>query len=110
MVKVKGHDIGKGLAILAHFYLTEAHYHADVSAWHAPGECHDVVSKHEDRRLREVWRHIKGVTGLKKKAFQREVARRTGSGKVLYRVTMGALLRDEKMLRRKYPLFFSWPE
>lgn len=106
---VKGRDIGKGLGILAHFYLEEAHMHADVSAYHAPSECHDAVSRHESRRLRQVWRRIKAVTGLEKKTFQREVDRRTGSGKVLYLATTGGLLRDEKVLSKRYPLLYGWP-
>lgn len=106
MRKTKGHDLGKGLAILAHFYLCEAHYHADVDAWHAPSECHEDVSRHEVRRLRKVWRRIKGVTGLKKNAFMRELRQRTGNDKVLYRASMGDLLPVTPKLIDRYPMLY----
>lgn len=56
-------QLGKALGIIARTSAIEHILHADVSAWGAPSECHDSVSKGEDQRARHARRHAKAVSG-----------------------------------------------
>lgn len=108
-MRIKGQNIGQALGVLLHHYATEAHYHADVDAWHAPSECHGDVSRGEAKRLRQVRRQIKAITGLRWPAFVAEVSKRTGQGsKLLYLgcQQLGALRATPANVAR-YPMLFG---
>jgi len=84
-MKAIGHDIGKGLSIWLRFMRSEDEAHEDVDRFHAPSECHALVSKGIEKRLRVLRRHIKATTGLKYRVFERECRRRT-SPSAMYRI------------------------
>lgn len=75
-------NLGHVLTRLAHHEASEELMHMDVSAFHAPGECHALVSKGEDRRFQALLTEL----GLTEEAIEAE-ARRRVSGNTLYRAT-----------------------
>lgn len=66
-------QLGKAFTILAQAQVREEIMHDDVAAFHAPSECHALVSKGEARRLREARRRAKAVSGLSRSHFNRTV-------------------------------------
>lgn len=46
-------NLGRIVTIIARAEAREQDYHADVSAWGAPSECHGAVSKGEAARMRQ---------------------------------------------------------
>jgi hypothetical protein len=76
-MKPKGRNIGKGMTILRRFNRSENEIFDDLAAFYAPSECYGAVRESIERDFREVKRHIKAVTGLKFKEFEKEVKRRT---------------------------------
>lgn len=98
----RGRNIGKALGLIALAAVEEYHMHADIAAFGAPSECHGAVSKGEARRMRDLRRRIKGLTGLKWREFRKEVTART-SDKVLYLAEQGGLI---KVTPSRFPLFF----
>lgn len=67
-------QLGRAVSIIAKFERECHELHADVDAFHAPSECHDVVSKGNARRLRVVKRHACHVAGVKNlQQLRREV-------------------------------------
>lgn len=71
-------NISRALTLVAGLECTEIFMHADVSAWGAPSECHHDVSRGEGERAREMRRHVRGITGLRWRAFVRAVRRDYG--------------------------------
>jgi len=71
-------QLGKAFGLIARQEAYEQMMHADISAWHAPSECHAVVARGEKRRLREARRHAKAVSGLSRRAFNVELKRTRG--------------------------------
>jgi hypothetical protein len=74
---MKGHNLGKGLTILADYEAMCHFQHRDVDAFNAPSECHGLVARGHRKEFRTVRRKIKATTGLKFNEFQRECAKRT---------------------------------
>ena len=66
-------QIGKAFGIIARAEAREIMMHQDVSAFYAPSECHALVSRGEERRKREARRHAKSISGLSRRAFNREL-------------------------------------
>lgn len=73
-------SMGRALTIMARQDVREIVMHEDVSAWGAPSECHQSVSRGEFLRRREARRLAKSVSGLSRAAFNRELARGGGLG------------------------------
>ena len=71
-------NLGKAISIIARASADEINYHADVSAWGAPGECHDSVSKGEAARYRRARRHAKAVARAPYRIIIREARERGG--------------------------------
>lgn len=71
-------NLGKALTILARAEAAELDAHADVDAFNAPSECHDLVSRHEARRMRRARKHAEAVAQRPARCIMRE-ARRRGS-------------------------------
>lgn len=67
--------LGKAITILAMHNVRESITHADIAAYHAPGEWHRIVAKGEPRRYRAARRLAKSVSGLSRTAFNREMKR-----------------------------------
>lgn len=67
-------QLGKAFGIMMRAQAAEIFMHADISAFGAPSECHDVVSKGEANRARMARRHAKAVSGLSRRAFNRALA------------------------------------
>lgn len=74
---MKGHDIGVGATLLLRHMKQEALWHHEIAKWHAPSECHELVTGGEPRRFRRVRKRIKAETGLKYSEFLKELERRT---------------------------------
>ena len=87
-------QLGKALSIIAHHHAREYFMHADVEAFHAPSECHALVSRNEARRARKARRHAKAVSGMTRAQFRR--ALRNVPQRALERAT-GAII------ARQYP-------
>jgi hypothetical protein len=66
----KMRQLGKAFSIIARARAREEMMHMDVDAFHAPSECHGLVSRGEDRRLRQARRHAKSVSGLNRRQFR----------------------------------------
>jgi hypothetical protein len=79
--------LGKAIGIIARNEADENFMHADVDAFHAPSECHELVARGETKRRRLARRHAKSVSGLSRTAFNRELSR------VTQRVMMNAISR-----------------
>lgn len=71
-------NISRALTLVAGLECYESFMHADVSAWGAPSECHDDVSRGEGVRMRKMCRHVRGITGLRWRVFVRAVRRDYG--------------------------------
>lgn len=72
-------NLGRALSIIIEHQRRENAMHDDVDAFHAPSECHDLVSRHEGKRFRAVRRHVEGITGHRFAVVMREAARRTSA-------------------------------
>ena len=71
-------NLGKAVGILILADCVERFMHADVRAWGAPSECHDVVSRGAARRRRQARRHAEAIAQAPLRVIEREVKRRTG--------------------------------
>lgn len=71
-------QLGKALSILIMADVCEVSYHADVSAWGAPSECHDDVRRGEARRYRRARKHAEAVARAPYREILRQ-ARQRGS-------------------------------
>ena len=64
-------QMGKAISIIAKARAAEYIMHADVDAYYAPSECHELVSRGEERRERQARRHAKSISGLSRRGFNR---------------------------------------
>lgn len=71
-------NLGRALSVIARHEACEAVMHEDVSAFGAPGECHALVSRGEDRRLRQARKVAAGIAGVRFALIEREAVRRLG--------------------------------
>ena len=79
-------QLGKAIGILLQAHMNESDMHSDVDAFHAPSECHDLVSRGEGRRLRFARRHALHVAGFKNIRQLRHAARQImGNDAPIYR-------------------------
>lgn len=70
-------QLGKALGIIAMHGVREEIMHADVDAFYAPSECHALIARGEEKRLREAKRHARAVSGLSRSAFNRELRKKS---------------------------------
>lgn len=84
-------SLGRALAAASRADAHEQLMHMDVAAFHAPSECHALVSRGEGYRLRLARRHAEAIAGCRWGLIEREAARRLG-GKNQFRRAMGRLL------------------
>ena len=57
-------DAGRWLGEIAQFMRGAAELHADVDAWSAPSECHDLVNRGLDRDAERLVQRIETHTGV----------------------------------------------
>jgi hypothetical protein len=57
-------NLGKALSIIFAAHRSEIEMHIDVDTFHAPSECHDVVTKGEVDRLRQARRHARSIARM----------------------------------------------
>lgn len=62
-------QLGRALTIVYTASVREEIMHEDVAAFGAPSECHALVSKGADQRMRAAYRHACAVSGLKRREF-----------------------------------------
>lgn len=72
-------NLGAALSKLAIHEATETVMHADVSAFGAPSECHDLVAKGEAARRRIARRHAEAIACAPMRVIVREAIKRLGS-------------------------------
>ncbi len=63
-------NLGRALSIVFLAQVREEIMHMDVAAFGAPSECHDAVSKGEEKRLRQARRHARAVSGVNRRQFR----------------------------------------
>jgi hypothetical protein len=68
--------LGKVATILAAADAREIAMHMDVDAFHAPSECHDLVRRGEEKRLRLARRHAEAVARRPFRIIARELKER----------------------------------
>lgn len=68
-------NISAALTVIARQTVNEFIAHADVDAFGAPGECHDLVARGEAKRSRLVRRRVHGLTQLPWRVFVRRLKR-----------------------------------
>lgn len=79
-------NLGRAVTILLRAYEREYAMHEDVDAFHAPGECHELVSRGEGKRLRAAMRHACAVAGVKNwRQLRRAVRAAIGNDAPIYR-------------------------
>lgn len=66
-------QLGRAFSIIVRQQVQEGIFHDDIAAYHAPSECHALVSKGECQRARMAKRHAKSVSGLSRAAFNAEL-------------------------------------
>lgn len=69
-------NLSRAASLIVAHQRAEQEAHAEVDAFHAPSECHGLVSKGEARRTRAMRRHVEGVTGFHFHLVTREIRRR----------------------------------
>lgn len=78
-------NLGRAITILLRAYEREHALHEDVDAFHAPGECHELVARGGDKRLRFAVRHACAVAGVKNWRQLRVACRRVCSDAFFYK-------------------------
>lgn len=78
-------NLGRALSIIVQHKRNEDAMHEDVNQFHAPSECHELVSRGEAKRFRLVRRRVKALTGSRYDLVLREARRRT-SNHAVYRL------------------------
>ena len=78
-------ELGKAIGILVRAIEREEMLHEDIDAWGAPGECHGVVARGEDRRMRQARKHAEAVAGMPLRVIRRKARKLMGSDAPLYR-------------------------
>jgi hypothetical protein len=71
-------NLGHALSILASAEAAEHFMHADVEAFHAPSECHGLVSRGEAERARQARKHAEATARRPLRLIVREAQRRGG--------------------------------
>jgi hypothetical protein len=71
-------NLGKAISILARAEALEENLHASVSAFGAPSECHDSVSKGEVWRARISRRHAEAIARAPLRVIAKEARDRGG--------------------------------
>ena len=69
-------NLGTTLGILARHEAQEIASHADVDLWHAPSECHGLVSKNEHKRARIARHHAEAIARRPHRVIMHEAAKR----------------------------------
>ena len=69
-------NLGKVLTILATADVREAVLHADVDAFGAPSECHALVSRGQDRRMRQARKHAEAIARAPLRVIARQSRQR----------------------------------
>ena len=69
-------NLGQVLGIVARHEASEIFMHSDLDGWGAPSEAHDDVSRGEERRWREVRKHVEAVAQRPWRIIVREAQRR----------------------------------
>jgi len=69
-------NLGAVLTVLARQEAREADMHADIDAWHAPGECHHLVARREARRERTARKRAEALARRPMRVIRREASRR----------------------------------
>ena len=64
-------QLGRAFSIIAQHQMREWDMHADVRAWGAPSECHDLVNRGAARRERAAYAHASAVSGLKRQHLRK---------------------------------------
>lgn len=67
-------QLGRGLTTVIKQQVSESLMHADVDAFHAPSECHALVSKGEDERYEEALKKGAQEANMSLKDFKRALA------------------------------------
>ena len=93
---MKKRQLGKAISILVHQTASEHFAHADIAAFGAPGECHTLVRRNEERRWRLAVRRARAVSGMTRSKFRR-VIRQFGPGSPVFDNAVGCVL------ERDYP-------
>lgn len=105
-------NLGKIATVLNNLVNGDAEAHADVDAFDAPGECHDIVSKGFVRECNEVVADIEKATGYTAEELLAQFNQRV-SGKWLWQRGITAPLsividgREEKEERRQRFQYFN---
>ncbi len=92
-------QLGKAIGIIARACANESIMHEDISAWGAPSECHADVEKGEAIRLRHAHRLAKSVSGLSRRAFNKELTK--VPSRVFENAAHRIYLRDNPFIQRK---------
>ena len=71
-------NLGAALSRIAVQEASECFMHADVSAWGAPSECHELVSRGEAQRRRLARRSAEAIARAPMRVILREAERRIG--------------------------------
>lgn len=71
-------NLGKAITILAKAEALELDMHADVEAFYAPSECHDLVARGEIQRARLARKHAEAIANRPYRVIKREAYRRGG--------------------------------
>lgn len=69
-------NLGKAVSILLKFEQACHAMHEDVAAFHAPSECHGLVSRGNAKRFRQVRKHACSVAGVKNLHHLRRAVKR----------------------------------
>lgn len=70
------HNLGKAISILLQHERKSADFYEDLSAFHAPSECHPVVSRGLARDFRTVRKHACATAGVKNLTQLRRAVKR----------------------------------
>lgn len=69
-------NLGKAVGIIMRAEVSEQISHADLAAFHAPGECHTLIAKGEDKRMEDAIRKAEAVAGAPYKEIMRQAKER----------------------------------
>lgn len=92
-------NLGAALSRIVLQEAQECFMHADVSAWGAPSECHELVSRGEARRRRLARRSAEAIARAPMRVILREAERRIGK-RALHRAMEEA---GYRYYRRTFP-------
>lgn len=78
-------QLGKAIGILVRAVEHELAMHEDVEAFHAPSECHGLVSRGADKRMRVARKHAEAVAGMPLRSIRRRARKIMGGDAPIYR-------------------------